>query len=299
MKVLRTVSIVVVIIGIFVWFFVPLISAATFQSSDGIPAASLIFYGNSEYSVWQDTALYWVSLASVILLGLCLLCIFLKSFRGACLCSLIAIVVIIVGGNQARADLDTVISFLLGVDLSVGLPLLLGVFGILFGLSILSFCKVKNVLSAISIVFAIFGAVVWFAAPFLSYDIFRGADAYSSASLVFSYGLEHFPLAHEAWQSTSLYWMPLVGLIFLAACLLLACLKELRWMGISALAGVVTLIVGGVTAPLLGTVGMHLGIGFYLLIGLFATFVCFSVLDFIHKQEDTANSRTHRKGEYL
>lgn len=293
MKFLRTVSIVVAVVGIMVWFFVPFISAATFRSSDGIPSASLVFYSNSEYSMWQNTALYWVSLVSVSLLGLCLLCTFLGDFRWVAICSFCAIVILVSGGRWAQIALNTIPSHLLKASLSVSLPLLLGVFSLLLGLSIIALCKVKDILRAVNIVFIIIGGGVWFAAPFLSYDVFQGTDAYSSASLVFAYGLKRFPLAQEAWQTTSLYWAPLVGILLLGVCLLFACLKDLRWMGISALVAVVTLLIGGMTTPLLGKVGMHLGIGFYLLIGLFAVLVCFSVLDFIHKREVVANRGTH------
>lgn len=289
MKLLRTISTVVAVVGIFVWIFTPFVSAVGLRSLDGVPAASLIFYGNSEYAMWHGTAVYWVPLVSVIFLVLCLLCVFLNDFRLVAICSFSAIVTLAGGGRLAQMALNTIESHLSKPGLSVSLPLLLGIFGILLGVSIVALCKAKDVLRAVSIVFLALGGGVFVSAPFLSCDLFRGGDNYTASSLVFAYGLKHFPLADEGWQNTSLYWMPLVCAILLGICLLFALLRDLRWMGVGALAAVFTLVVGGILASLPKMVGMHLGIGFFLLIGLFAALVCFSILDFIRKREDAAN----------
>lgn len=286
MKVIRTISIVIVVIGLFVWFLTPFTANLFFQSSDGVPASAIVFSGDSPSSlflasVWKVQALHWMPLIGVILLILSLPLILLNEYRGLCGCSIVAISALIIGGKQIQDAVGTPI-------LSIGYLLLLYCFIALLGLSIIAFSKANNVLRASGIMFAAWGGVLWFTAPFLSgnmfHDILDRRNAISSAALLSGDNQQLFPSIDTAWEATPIFWMSLITIILLGACLLLAILKRSHWSFLCSFAGIATLISGGILASVklpLQKEQMHLGLGFFLLIGVFALLAYFSIAEMI------------------
>ena len=283
MKVLRTTSLVLVIIGIFAWFLAPFISSVGFYSSDGIPASTLVLSSNSDYfsfleSTWKTTALFWMPLVAIALLVLCLLFVLLNQYRWLCACSFAGVIALASGGRLTQTVLSGISEQLLGADLSSGFFLVVGVFAILCGVSIIALCNVKNVWSALSVLFVLVGGAVWLTAPFLLPATFRGDNVISCYSLATANGVEALSFLKGIWQVTSLYWMPLVSAILLGVCLLFILLKDFRWVCGFTSVGIVALIAGGVLTAKLKLRGMYLGAGYYLMIAVFALLLSFAIL---------------------
>lgn len=305
MKILRTISIAVVMIGLFVWFLTPFVSNYTYYSSDGIPASSIVFNSDSHstiffVSVLKEPALRWMPMVSVVLLGVCLLFIFLNKYRVVGACSAVAIAILAIGGKQALASFNTAV-------LSVGYLLLMYIFIALLGISIVASIKPKNIPRASGIAFSILGGVLWFSAPFLSenmfHDIIHRQNAIASVSLLSSANAARcFPSIKGDWESTPIFWLSIVTILLLGACLLLAILNCSRWSFICAFAGIASLLGGAVlisTLLPLKTLTVHFGIGLYLLIGIFALLAYFSILEMIEVKNSKAAEKLSVSEEYV
>ena len=285
MKVLRIISIVVVMVGLFTWFLAPFVANFTFKSSDGVPA-SAITLNNEPASLflvpmWKVQSLHWMPAVSAILLIASLLCVFFNEYRGVGACSIAAIAALIIGGKQLHDAL--------GVPaLSIGYLLLLYCFAALLGTSIVALTKAKNVLRASGIMFTAWGIVLWLTAPFLSgvmfHNILDGRSAISSAALLSDNSQQYFVSLKAAWETTPIFWVSLATVLLLGACLVLAILKRSQWSFTCAFAGIAALIGGGifvsVTMPLKKAY-LHLGLGFFLLIGVFALLAFLSITELL------------------
>ena len=189
MKALRTICTVLAVIGIFAWCLTPFFSAGNFASSDGVPASTLVLNGDSDYfsflnETWKTSALFWVPLVGIILLVLCLVFSMLDQHRWVCVFSFTGVVVLASGGRQAQAVLSGITEQLFAADLGSGFFLIVGVFAILCGVSIIALCNVKNIWHALNLLFVGVGGAVWLTAPFLSHGWFHGKNIISACDHV-------------------------------------------------------------------------------------------------------------------
>lgn len=283
MKVLRTISTIVIIIGIFVWVLVPFVANGTFYSSDGIPASSILSYGNSQYAVMKSTAFYWMPIVAVAFLGVCLLASLFNKLYVVGGASLTAIVALIYGASQLPQP-----SLLMPYQLSIGFLLLLYMFAILLGLSIVSLCKPTNVFRALSIMFVAIGIIFWFTAPLLSHNTFRGMEGLSSPVLAYHECIELFLGKRDAMEITPFFWMPIYSILLLGGCLLFALLNKAGGICACSFSGIALLLFGAILSPVYKPDGMRLVLGVYLLIAVFAILAYFSVTMIIDKRNSRA-----------
>ena len=284
MKALRTICTVLVVIGIFAWFLIPFFSAGIFASSDGVPASTLVLNSNSDYfsflnNTWKTTALFWMPLAGIGLLVLCLILSLLDQYRWVCVFSFTGVVVLASGGKLAQGVLHGITEKMIGAGLSIGFYLMVGVFAILCGVSIIALCNAKSIWHALSLLFVGVGGAVWLTAPFLTHAMFHSKDVISACDLICANGVKALSSLKGGWQGTALYWMPLACTVLLGVCLLFILLKDSRWVCVFSSVSIVALIAGGVLASQLKLRGLYLGSGFFLMVAVFAVLLSCSILE--------------------
>lgn len=304
MKVIRTISIVIVVIGIFAWFLTPFFSAGNFASSDGVPASTLVLNSDSDYfsflnNTWKSTALFWMPLAGIGLLVLCLVFSLLDQYRWVCVFSFTGVVVLASGGKLAQGVLSSITEKMFGAGLSVGFYLMVGVFATLCGVSIIALCNAKNIWHALSLLFVGVGGAVWLTAPFLTHTTFHSKNVISACDLTCANGVEALSFLKGGWQGTALYWMPLACAVLLGVCLLFTLLKDSRWVCVFSSVSIVALIAGGVLASQLKLRGMYLGSGFFLMVAVFAVLLSFSILEMIEVRNNRSAETLIASEEYV